>query len=208
MQSPYQNWTNEITLDLQAADDISTLEGGTLPDNITVGRFYDDHTATVDLNNYHHAAYGMHGGPDEGTADEGASLSKASQLGSLVSASRRIELSDEASFEAQFSPDGMAPLEEVIGSRVKPFIIEAAPGVKLGMVIESETKVGLPYVRAVRSDSEFRNQVQEGDLVISVNRHDVTNLTAMAVSELISAKQFEHRTLVFGRPEKKLHLIF
>ena len=201
-----QQWTNEITLDLHAADDVSTLEGGTLPDNATIGRLYDDHTATVDLNNYHHAAYGMHGAADEGTADEGTSLSKVSQIGSLASASRLMALSDDTSFEAQFSPNGMAPLEEVIGSRVKPFIVEASPGVKLGMVIESETTVGLPYVRAVRSDSEFRNRVQEGDLVISVNRHDVTNMTAMEVSELISAKQFEHRTLMFGRPEKKLHL--
>ena len=204
--APLQQWTNEIMLDLHAADDVSTLEGGTLPDNATIGRLYDDHTATVDPNSYHHAAYGRHGAPDEGTADEGTSLSKVSQIGSFASVSRFMELNDDTSFEAQFSPNGMAPLEEVIGGRVKPFVVEASPGVKLGMVIESETTVGLPYVRAVRSDSEFRNRVQEGDLVISVNRHDVTNMTAMEVSELISAKQFEHRTLVFGRPEKKLHL--
>jgi len=198
-QPSQPRWTNEITLDLQAGDDISTLEGGTLPDTGTLGHVYDDPTATVDLNNYHHNAYGKHKVEDEGTA-----LSKFSNFGSSGSASRLLELNDDASFEALFSPGGMASLEEAIGTKVKPLVVQASPGMKLGMILESESSIGLPYIRAVKPDSPFRNQVQEGDLVISVNKQDVTNMTAMEVSELISLKQFEHRTLVLVRPERKL----
>ena len=84
-----------------------------------------------------------------------------------------------------------------IANMVKPFEVRAPPG-KLGMVVDTPNG-GVPVVRAIRTDSVLHGSVLVGDRLISVDNKDVTSMTALEVSSLISLKQHQHRLLVFCR---------
>jgi hypothetical protein len=88
-----------------------------------------------------------------------------------------------------------------IASMVKPFEVRAPPG-KLGMVVDTPNG-GVPVVRAIRPDSVLHGNVLVGDRLISVDNKDVTNMTALDVSSLISLKQHQHRLLVFCRLQQQ-----
>jgi len=182
-----QQYTNELVW-TPNFDEISTLSGK--QHTTTASRVYDDPTATVDLDNimdYKQQA--------ADTVDEGTALSK---LG-------LYDAADETSFEELFARDILENVTDD-SAKIKPFVLKAEPGSKLGMVVE--TNGGIPSVRAIRSDSPFVNQVQVGDYIIGVNDQDVTNMTAMEVSELIACQQFTDRKLVFVRPDKRLEFGF
>ena len=88
-----------------------------------------------------------------------------------------------------------------IANMVKPFEIRAPPG-KLGMVVDTPNG-GVPVVRAIRPDSVLHGNVLVGDRLISVDNKDVTNMTAVEVSSLISLKQHQSRLLVFCRIQQQ-----
>jgi len=182
-----QQYTNELVW-TPNFDEISTLSGK--QHTTTASRVYDDPTATVDLDNI--MDYKQ---PAADTVDEGTALSK---LG-------LYDATDETSFEELFARDILENVTDD-SAKIKPFVLKAEPGSKLGMVVE--TNGGIPSVRAIRSDSPFVNQVQVGDYIIGVNDQDVTNMTAVEVSELIACQQFTDRKLVFVRPDKRLEFGF
>ena len=85
-----------------------------------------------------------------------------------------------------------------IASMVQPFEVRVPSG-KLGMVVDTPNG-GVPVVRAIRPDSVLHGTVLVGDRLISVDNKDVTNLTALEVSSLISLKKDQpERLMVFCR---------
>jgi hypothetical protein len=210
-----QRWTNEIVVD-PSADDVSTLGGSVLAglnlvehNNAQQGE--DEPTASVNLDyDYGRSRYRTE--VDDRTRShmtEGSAptaFTNYSKLGMNVNS----VYADDSSFEQQF-----ADLEEDedfrnrslmkeeskggndINNRVKPFEVRAPPG-KLGMVVDTPHG-GVPVVRAIKPDSVLTGRVLIGDRLISVDYQDVTNMTALEVSSLISLKQDQVRLLVFCR---------
>jgi hypothetical protein len=77
------------------------------------------------------------------------------------------------------------------------FAVEVPPG-KLGMIIDTPDN-GPPMVHTVKPESILCSTVQAGDLLLSVDDDNVTHMSAVQVSKLISIKSDQHRTLVFLR---------
>ena len=195
-QQQQVHWTNEITVNIEECDDISTLEVGTLPDMAT-GRVYDDPTATIDINQLKYQIE-----QDDDDDEEGATaFSKWSKMVAKGSSLSILDANDDDSFEAQFATDILDVDDDDRGTKVKPFVVEALPGIRLGMAIETGNNLGAPYVKTIREESPFRDSVKVGDLVIAINQQDVTGMNAMAVSELMRRKQDQRRKIVFVRPE-------
>ena len=88
------------------------------------------------------------------------------------------------------SPDGPTVQEETIE-------ISAPPG-KLGVVIDTPNS-GPPVVHAVKESSAIANMICVGDQLIMVDDVDVSNLTAIKVSKLISKKS--------TNPQRKLIIV-
>ena len=105
---------------------------------------------------------------------------------------------DDMSFEQQYADEDEAMLDgaEAI-RRPKPFEVRAPPGM-LGMVIDTPNG-GVPVVRAIKPDSILTGRVQIGDRLISVDHQDVTSMSALEVSNLISVRSNRQRLLVFVR---------
>lgn len=75
-----------------------------------------------------------------------------------------------------------------------------APRGLLGLVLETN-RDGLPVVNSVRDNSVLFDQVSIGDILVSVDGHDVAFMLASEVSRLIAAKQDQqYRKMVFIRP--------
>jgi C-terminal processing protease CtpA/Prc len=58
-------------------------------------------------------------------------------------------------------------------------------------------------VHALKSESVLANQVEVGDHLLAVDGEDVTGMTALEVSKLISLKSDQSRVLVFGRSSRR-----
>ena len=111
---------------------------------------------------------------------------------------------DDMSFEQQFADEEGEPMTDTDDNnngknnrRPKPFEVRAPPGM-LGMVIDTPNG-GVPVVRAIKPDSILTGRVQIGDRLITVDQVDVTSMTALEVSNLISVKSSGQRLLVFVR---------
>lgn len=191
-ESQQQQYTNDLLL-TAPFDEVSTLSGK--QHATTESGVFDDPTATVDLENF----------PYEYTQTVRGAAASSDDVTVLSRLSRLLVINDESkSFEALFARDILDNASDE-GVKVQPFILEVEPDTQLGLVVE--TNGGLPAVRAIRNGSPFHNQVQVGDILIAVNEQDVTNMTALEVSELIKSLQCLSRTLVFIRPETKLQLL-
>lgn len=94
---------------------------------------------------------------------------------------------DDSSFEQQFREE----------QEEEKYEIEVPPG-RLGMVIDTPNG-GIPVVHALKSESVLFNKVKVGDRLIYVDEDDVTNMTALQVSKLISLRSEQKRQLVFVR---------
>ena len=57
----------------------------------------------------------------------------------------------------------------------------------------------IPVVHALKSESVLADQVEVGDHLLAVDGEDVTGMTALEVSKLISLKSDQPRVLTFGR---------
>ncbi len=60
-------------------------------------------------------------------------------------------------------------------------------------------RVWVPVVHAIKTESILSTSVQVGDRLVSVDREDVTAMTAVQVSKLISLKSDKKRVLAFVR---------
>ena len=54
-------------------------------------------------------------------------------------------------------------------------------------------------MHALKSESVLADRVEVGDHLLAVDGEDVTGMTALEVSKLISLKSDQPRVLVFGR---------
>ena len=66
------------------------------------------------------------------------------------------------------------------------------------MVIDTPNN-GVPVVHAIKQESVLCDRVHVGDRLISVDGENVTSMTAVQVSKLISLKSDQRRVLVFLR---------
>lgn len=221
-------WTNEILVDREV-DDVSTLGGSILAGLQLVEGVHgpeDERTASVNVD-YDYVRHRYRSGTvtEDVTVDDIRSrsvsdksnpttLTTYSKLGMLRDLGSAV-LADDISFEQQYNAgedddatneyqSGSAPGPfrdfSFSGMRMsKPFQIHAPPGL-LGMVIDTPGG-GVPVVRAIKSSSALCESVMVGDRLIAVDHIDVTNMSAVEVSSLISTKSHLHRLLVFVRPQ-------
>jgi hypothetical protein len=204
----------EINVDRQ--DDISTLGdpvyggpvGGMIMDEMeprdeftaSIGPDYDytrrlgassrtDSMGTNTLNN----EIGSH--DQTVRASEVTSFSKNGQhLGSGPYDDEEDDDDDDVSFEEQFASNTRRSNSQ------DRFEVEVPPG-KLGMVIDTPNN-GVPVVHAIKQESVLCDRVYVGDRLVSVDGEDVTSMTAVQVSKLISLKSDQRRLLVFLRAKE------
>lgn len=106
---------------------------------------------------------------------------------------------DDASFEEQYGPtDGKEEQEGVEKIRV------IVPPGKLGMVIDTPGG-GCPVVHNIKPESILVDRIQVGDQLVSVDQEDVTQMTAVQVSKLISLRSNQTRVLVFVRHRERAY---
>ena len=212
----YAATTNEIWVDSNA-DEVSTLGGGTLPNEFAFGQ--DEPTASVNMDyDYNRNQYRIPDAEERTqsqftTASNPTTFTNFSKLGLLGQADFAAD--DDHSFEEQFAEldndirstqkydtpanhnNNDSSNNPNLSNRVKPFEVRAPPG-KLGMVVDTPNG-GVPVVRAIKADSVLNGSVQVGDRLISVDHVNVTSMSALEVSNLISLKQHQQRLLIFCR---------
>jgi PDZ domain len=201
--------THEIWID-PTRDDVSTLDGGTLPGVMlkSIGGG-DEPTASVNMD-FDFAQNRYRSGGDERsrvTSSTGA-FTSLSKLGINAEGARSILDDDCRTFEQQFGSADEGDFDDDGGSdirsldmarRIRPFEVRAPPG-RLGMVLGDPPQGGVPLVRMLKPDSILAARgVQVGDRLISVDQENVTNLTALEVSNVMTRKQNHPRLLVFCR---------
>ena len=216
----YAATTNEIWVDPNA-DEVSTLGGGTLPNEFVFGQ--DEPTASVNMDyDFNRNQYRVPDAEERTqsqftTASNPTTFTNFSKLG-LLGQQADFD-ADDHSFEEQFAEldhdirstkyDTTTTQQQQqpnnanyqdhpdISNRVKPFEVRAPPG-KLGMVVDTPNG-GVPVVRAIKPDSVLNGSVKVGDRLISVDHVNVTSMSALEVSNLISLKQHQQRLLIFCR---------
>eukprot|EP00567_Pseudictyota_dubia_P004598 CAMPEP_0197442986 /NCGR_PEP_ID=MMETSP1175-20131217/8864_1 /TAXON_ID=1003142 /ORGANISM="Triceratium dubium, Strain CCMP147" /LENGTH=118 /DNA_ID=CAMNT_0042973561 /DNA_START=52 /DNA_END=408 /DNA_ORIENTATION=+ len=107
-----------------------------------------------------------------------------------VSKKRAANVTVRTSQEAQRARIDAGVKEEVIN-------VYAPPG-RLGVVIDTPDD-GPPVVHAIRDSSAIADQLRVGDKLLSVDDEDVTSMTAIKVSKLITMKN--------ANPTRKLSFI-
>ena len=161
-------------------DDISTL-GDPVP--IMTHSSPDEQTASIgndyDYSREYRRAHGI--------PSDAGSLERNESVGSRTNNSASF-FSSEHSLD--FLLDGDPRL-------IHRFEVTVPPG-KLGIVMDNSPS-GTPMVFAVKPESVLARDVQVGDRLLSVDQEDVTVMSAIQVSKLISLKNDQERTLVFCR---------
>jgi hypothetical protein len=188
--------TAEILMERQ--DDVSTLGDpvyGMMTHHDVGGDHRDEATASVG-NDYDYSKQYLKA---QGIASVGSSRGRLTSTDSgskLTAVSTHTGLgappsvfSDDASFEQQFDAAAETNLR---------FEVSVPPG-KLGMVIDTPHG-GVPLVHAIKPNSVLADQCMVNDRLVAVDGEDVTSMTAVQVSKLISLKADQQRTLVFVRP--------
>lgn len=191
--------TAEILVERQ--DDVSTLGdpvfGGAMMNLGAAAAFErDERTASVGGDYDYAKDYLMQRGSIDETAnrerlasaDTGTSGTPFTRVGSGPMGASVFD--DDASFEQQYDQEHEYGGEE-------RFDVTVPPG-KLGMVIDTPNG-SVPIIHAIKADSVLAGKVQVGDRLLSVDSEDVTNLTAVQVSKLISLKSKDERVLVLAR---------
>ena len=146
--------------------------------------FYFYSVATVDYD--YSKAYG---GADQSVVSSagGTMGENTRETGIALQTSARAALG--ASFDSEGKPD----------ANVREEVIEInAPAGKLGVVIDTPDE-GAPVVHAVKDSSVIADLIQVGDKLVAVDDDDVTAMTAIKVSKLISKKS--------ANPSRKLTVI-
>jgi len=189
-------YTAEILVERQ--DDVSTLGDPVFGMMTTTAADRDEATASVgndyDYSKQYLRAQGIASVTDQSSRERLTSVdseSKRSQRTGMIAPPSVF--SDDASFEQQFSASADTDIR---------LEVTVPPG-KLGMVIDTPHG-GVPLVHAIKPASILADQVQVNDRLVSVDGEDVTNMTAVQVSKLISLKADQTRILVFSRPRERL----
>lgn len=120
-------------------------------------------------------------------------VSQASKRSSLLESIS--EVSDHDDNEGMSYTSEEDAFEKQYGTSERIEVI--APAGRLGVVIDTPVS-GAPSVHAIKETSPLANQIQIGDLLISVDGVDTTQLSAIRVSKLIASKA--------GNPER--HMVF
>ena len=202
-----QPGAHEIWFD-PTRDDVSTLDGGTLAGFGGVKSLggADEPTASVNQD-FDFVQNRYHCGDERSRASTGV-FTSPSKLGLASGAARSIWADDDdcRTFEQQFAAgtivndddDDILSLD--MARRVKPFTVRAPPG-KLGLVLgDPPLPGGVPLVRLLQPDSPLALAgVQVGDRLLTVDAENVTRLTAVQVSRLLTGRQNHARMLVFCR---------
>jgi len=194
--------STEIVVELQ--DDVSTLGDPVLGGMVMHGSGdKDEQTASVgndyDWTKAYREANGMTSTDESSrgrlnSADSGPTRQSSSNSGFSkygLGPMGASVFSDDVSFEEQFAD----------ASADERFEVAVPPG-KLGMVIDTPNG-GVPVVHAIKTDSVMADRVRVGDRLISVDGEDVTTMTAVQVSKLISLRSDQHRLLVFVRSRQR-----
>ena len=191
------------SLDDNAEDDVSTL--GT-----PIGLAYVDEATAPSVVDYDYM-------DDEQRQRQrlnstGASSAQDTYTNTLTNTSGRSAflmsgslLADDESFERQYEKED-DEMHAFNGSgRVEGdvFQVSAPPG-KLGMVIDDPR--GYPQVVAMRPDSVLQSLVATGDRLIDVDGIDVTELSCLETSNLISRASDRIRRLTFSRGQPPMKL--
>lgn len=189
-QTVPQQMTTEIVVN-NRADDISTLgdpQMGVM--NTATASRTDERTASV-VDDYDYAKEYLLGQRERlmsaGDETSGKTSGTFSRVGSGPMGSSVF--ADDASFELQYD----APT----GAKETKFDVNVPPG-KLGMVIDTPNS-GVPIVHAIKPESVLANKVLVGDKLVKVDGEDVTSMTAVQVSKMISVRSEQHRVLSFVR---------
>uniref|UniRef100_A0A7S3L1A3 PDZ domain-containing protein n=1 Tax=Amphora coffeiformis TaxID=265554 RepID=A0A7S3L1A3_9STRA len=164
-------------------DDVSTLGD---PVQITTQPTPDEQTASIgtygpdyDYSHEYRRAHGI--GSDNGSLERNESVgSRTANSASLFSSENSLD----------FMLDGDPRY-------VYRFEVTVPPG-KLGIVMDNSPS-GTPMVFAVKPESVLARDVQVGDRLLAVDQEDVTVMSAIQVSKLISLKNDQDRTLTFCR---------
>jgi hypothetical protein len=195
-------YSTEINVDRQ--DDISTLGDpmfgmGGMHFGAGDGLQRDEQTASVgndyDYNKEYLHSQGIALSMEESSrsrltstdSDRVSGNSTFSKMGKL----NPTVFADDSSFEEQFVE------EEEEEEEVERFTVNVPAG-KLGMVIDTP-EGSLPIVHAIKEWSILENTVKMGDKLIFVDDEDVTEMTAVEISKLISLRSDRPRSLVFHR---------
>jgi hypothetical protein len=192
----------EICIDPNA-DDVSTLGGGALPLFSDVA--LDELTASVNLDFDFQRNQFRTGDIEDHTQSQKTTASTVLTPLSQLGIRGDTEFSEDVSFEKQFvegdndaSAAEPSTAEPSKFNRVISFEVRAPPG-KLGMVVDAPNS-SIPMVRAIAPDSVLLGRVQMGDRLISVDQINVTSMSALEVSNLISQKRNQpQRLLTFCR---------
>jgi C-terminal processing protease CtpA/Prc len=165
-------------------DDISTL-------GIPMGLSYVDETTANSVLDYDYTTKNQH--------RDARTISSASQMTSTFPASvaslaqkRSLFAEDDDSFEQQY--------ENNLDDDSHVFQVTVPPG-KLGMVIDDP--LGFPQVIAMKPDSVLKDQVKRFDRLMSVDNMDVSALSCLETSNLISQASNRERRLTFSRGSKE-----
>lgn len=189
--------TTEIVVERQ--DDISTLGDPVLGHSgmMTGLAERDEQTASVgndyDYTKQYLKAQGLSslGDLDRVSSTGSRSASTFDLLGKSSASQSSAKLgglfSDEASYDQRFGDDKL----------LVKFEVEVPPG-KLGMVIDTPNG-GVPVVHALKAESALSAKVKVGDRLVAVDGDDVTCMSAVQVSKLISLKSDQRRVLAFVR---------
>jgi C-terminal processing protease CtpA/Prc len=135
---------------------------------------------------------------DYSKAYGGADTSVVSDAGGTMGENTRdtgsaLQASARAALGASFDSEGKGDIN------VREEVIEInAPAGKLGVVIDTPDE-GAPVVHAVKDSSVIADLIQVGDKLVAVDDEDVTAMTAIKVSKLISKKS--------ANPSRKLTVI-
>lgn len=182
-------YSTEILVERQ--DDISTL--GDPVGIVLPGTMLDRDEQTASVNDYDYTQeYLERQGIAVDNRERFTSIDsgRGSTNSTSVPKVGNVNLADDASFEEQFL-DGPEERLEV-----------DVPAGKLGMVIDTPDG-GVPVVHAIKLESVLADRVQVGDRLISVDDQDVTKMSAVQVSKLISLKSDQDRVLAFLRSRQR-----
>lgn len=164
-------------------DEVSTLGD---PVQLTMQPTPDEQTASIGTygNDYD---YSREYRRSHGIASDNGSLGRNESVGSRTANSASL-------FSSENSLDFMLEGDPRLVYR---FDVNVPPG-KLGVVMDNSPS-GTPMVFAVKPESVLSRDVQVGDRLLAVDHEDVTVMSAIQVSKLISLKNDQERTLTFCR---------
>lgn len=158
----------------------SYSHGGAGTDSVTnfSGSRYGNSTST--------ANHGGGGSSGSSRSLHGSSRTLGARSTNTMSVSEAI-FTDDTSFDRRFASESQQRIE-----------VHAPPG-KLGMVVDAPNG-GMPVVHAIKETSVLADKIRIGDKLLSVDDEDVTTMSALKVSKLISSRASRpNRTLVFAR---------